>query len=148
MAVIRSASPRRSRCKKPSLFAPSCTVWRPRFSIRSRLGYASGFINAACSPSLALNGKTTCQTKRVLKKSSLSRIESALLQVQLRWAGHVSRMCEDIRMPKAIFFSELKEGKHDRGAPRKRYKDQMKKQLEQAGFSHKSWQREASDRDS
>ena len=83
----------------------------------------------------------------VLKRASLLGIVSILVQVQLYWADHVSRM-DDARMPKAIFFSELKEGKHDRGAPRKRYKDQMKKQLEQAGFSHKSWQREASDRDS
>ena len=51
-----------------------------------------------------------------------------MLQVQLRWAGHVTRM-EDVRMPKAVFFSELQDGKRDRGAPRKRYKDQRKRQL-------------------
>ena len=32
--------------------------------------------------------------------------------------------------------------------PRKRYKDQLKRQLAQAGISHQSWQQEASDRDS
>ena len=51
-------------------------------------------------------------------------------------------------MPKAVFFSELKDGKRDRGAPRKRYKDQLKRQLAQAGISCLSWQQEASDRDS
>ena len=51
-----------------------------------------------------------------------------MLQVQLRRAGHVTRM-EDVRMPKAVFFSELQDGKRDRGAPRKRYKDQRKRQL-------------------
>ena len=50
-------------------------------------------------------------------------------------------------MPKAIFFSKLKEGKRQRGAPRKRYKDQLKRQLTQAGISHQSRQQEASDRD-
>ena len=65
----------------------------------------------------------------------------------LRWAGHVSRM-EDVRMPKAVFFSELQEEKRDRGAPRKRYKDQLKRHLAQAGISHHLWQQEASDRDS
>ena len=64
-----------------------------------------------------------------------------------RWAGHVLRI-EDIRMPKAVFFRELQEGKRDNGAPRKRYKDQPKRQLAQAGISHQSWQQEASDRDS
>ena len=47
-----------------------------------------------------------------------------------------------------IFFSELLERKRDRGAPRKRYKDQLKRQLAQAGISHQTWQQEASDRES
>ena len=51
-------------------------------------------------------------------------------------------------MPKAVFFSELHVGKRERGAPRKRYKDQLKKQLPQAGISHQSWQQEALDQDS
>ena len=85
--------------------------------------------------------------EQVLKKASLPSVESILLQVQLRWAGHVPRM-EDIHMPKAVFFSELQEGKRDRGAPRKRYKDKLKRQLAQAATSHQSWQRKASDRDS
>ena len=69
-----------------------------------------------------------------------------MLQVQLHRAGHVTRM-EDVRMPKAVFFSELQEEKRDRDAPRKRYKGQLKRQLAQAGLSHQSWQQEASDRD-
>ena len=86
-----------------------------------------------------------------IKKASLpsieTSIESILLQVQLRWAGHITRM-ENVRMPKAVFFNELQEGKRDRGAPRKRYKHQLKRQLAQARISHQSWQQEASDRDS
>ena len=85
--------------------------------------------------------------EEVLKRASLPSIESILLQVQLPWAGHVTRM-EDARMPKAVYFIELQEGKCDCGAPRKRYKDPMKRQLEQAGISHLSWQQEASDRGS
>ena len=68
---------------------------------------------------------------KVLKRASLPSIESVLLQVKLRWAGHVTRM-EDLRMPKAVFFSELQERKRNRGAPRKRYKDRLKKQLAQS----------------
>ena len=55
---------------------------------------------------------------------------------------------EDVRMPKAVFFSEPQEGKRDHGGSRKRYKDQLMRQLAQAGISHQSWQPEASDRDS
>ena len=47
-----------------------------------------------------------------------------------------------------VFFSELQEGKRDRGAPRKCYKYQLKRQLAQVGISHQSWQQEASDQDS
>ena len=64
----------------------------------------------------------------MIKRESPPSIESILLQVQMRWAGHVTRM-EDVRMPKADFFSKLQEGKRDRRAPRKRYKDQLKRQL-------------------
>ena len=59
-------------------------------------------------------------------------------------ALNITRM-EDVRMPKAVFFSELQEGKRDRGAPRKHYKDQLKRQLAQAGISHQSWHQKASD---
>ena len=62
--VTRSASPQRSRYTGPSSSLSSCTVQRPGFSIRSRSGYWSGFTNAACTPSLASNGKTTCRTKK------------------------------------------------------------------------------------
>ena len=72
---------------------------------------------------------------------------SILLHVQLRWAGHVTRM-EDLRIAKAAFFGELQEGRRDRGAPRKRYKDQLKRQLARAGINHQTWQQEASGRDS
>ena len=75
--------------------------------------------------------------EEVLKRASLPSIESILLQVQLRWAGYVKRM-EDIRMPKAVFFCALHEGKRDRSAPRERHKDQLERQLAEAGISHQS----------
>ena len=73
-------------------------VLRPGFSIGSRSGFWSGFTNAACAPFLASTGKTDyVSNEEVLKRASLPSIESILLQVQLRWAGHVTRM-EDVRM--------------------------------------------------
>ena len=60
--------------------------------------------------------------EEVLKRATLPSIESILLQVQLHWASHVARM-GDTHMPKAVFFSELRAGKRDRGAPRKFSKD-------------------------
>ena len=52
---------------------------------------------------------------------------------------------QDICMPKAVFFCKLQEGKCNCGALRKRYKDQLKRQLAQVEISHQSWQQEASD---
>ena len=75
---------------------------------------------------LGIKWKDHVSNGEVLKRDSLPSIESILLRVQLRWAGHVTRM-ENVRMPKAVFLSALKEGKRDRGAPRKRHKDQLKR---------------------
>ena len=77
--------------------------------------------------------------EEILKKANLPSIESILLQVQLPWVGHITRM-KGVRMPKAVFFSKLQEGKHNLSAPRKHYKDQLKRQLEQAAINHQSWQ--------
>ena len=98
-------------------------------------------------PILGIKWQDNVSNEEVLKRANPPSIESILLQVQLGWAGHVIRM-ENVRMTKANFFSVLQEGKRDRGAPRKRYKDHLKRQLAQAGISHQLWQQEASDRDS
>ena len=93
---------------------------------------------------LGIKWQDYLSNEEVLKRASLLSTESLLLQVQLRRAGHITRM-EDVRMPKAVFFSEFQEGKRHHGALRKRYKDQLTRQLAQAGISHQSWQKEASD---
>ena len=85
--------------------------------------------------------------KEFLKRASLPSTESILLQVQLGWAVHVMRM-EDVCMPKAVFFSELQEGKRDCSASRQRYKEQLRKQLAQVGISRQLRQQEASDQSS
>ena len=108
------------------------------FHVTGELMALHPFTNAACTPSLTSNGKTTCRTKKSSREpASLPSLESSSLQVQRLSAGHVTRM-EDVHMPKAAFFSELQEGKRDRGVPRKHYKDQLKRQLAQAGISHQS----------
>ena len=61
-----------------------------------------------------------------------------ILKYQLRWAGHVSRM-EDHRLPKIVMFSELSSGQRERGAPKKRFKDSLKKSLTACNIDHRQW---------
>ena len=54
---------------------------------------------------------------------------------------------EDSRMPKAVFFGELREGKRKCGAPKKRYKDQLKNQLSLTEIPLHLWQQKANSRE-
>ena len=71
---------------------------------------------------LGIKWQDHVSNEEVLRRASLSSRESILLQVQLRWAGHVMRI-EDLCMLKAVFFSEIQKGNRDLGAPRKRFRD-------------------------
>ena len=84
--------------------------------------------------------------EEVLERADTTSVEAMLMLRQLRWAGHVTRM-DSSRMPKAVFYGELSQGKRDRGAPRKRFKDQLKRQLTQAGIDHSEWEALAEDRE-
>ena len=108
---------------------PSWVLHRKQIRLLERF-YQSGLRSI-----LGMEWEDYLSNEEVFERGSLPSIESFLLQVQLRWAGHVSEM-EDVRILKAVFFSELQEGEHDRGAPRKRYNDQLETQLAQAGISH------------
>ena len=72
-------------------------------------------------------------------------IEAMILKYQLRWAGHVSRL-EDRRLPKIVMFGELSSGHRDRGAPKKRFKGNLKKSLTACNIDHRQWSNLAADR--
>ena len=66
------------------------------------------FYQRCLRSTLGIKWQDYVSSEEVLKKASLSSLESVLLQIQLRRAGHVSRT-DDIRMPRAVFFSDLQE---------------------------------------
>ena len=111
---------------------------------RKQIRLLQRFYQCCLRSILGIKWQDYVSNEEALREASLPSIKSILLQVQFHWAGHVARM-EDVCMPKAVFFSEPQEGKCDFVAPRKRYKDQSKRQLAQAGISDQSWQQEASD---
>ena len=81
----------------------------------------------------------------VLTMANMPSVESVILKHRIRWAGHVARM-SSMRLPHAILFGELIDGQRPRRKPKKRYKDQLKLSLAQAGIDCKAWQDMAQDR--
>ena len=82
----------------------------------------------------------------VLQLAEITSIEAMLLKSQFRLAGHVSRM-KDQRLPKIALYGELSTGHRDRGAPKKRYKDHLKKSLDNCHIDHHQWSTLAADRE-
>jgi len=70
----------------------------------------------------------------MLQICNISGIEALLIAAQFRWTGHVIRMNTD-RLPKIIFYSELKDGARSRGDQRKRYKDTLKANLKRCSIA-------------
>ena len=81
----------------------------------------------------------------VLRRADLPSIHTILMQSQLRWAGHVTRM-PDHRLPKQIFYGEITKGKRSRGAPKKRFKDTLKSSLKAFQLDPDVWESLAKDR--
>ena len=94
---------------------------------------------------MGIKWKDYITNTEVLERAQLQSIESMLMLRQLRWAGHVARV-PDSRMPKAMFYGELAQGKHNKGAPQNRFKDQLKRQLLQADIDPKTWEQSATNR--
>lgn len=82
----------------------------------------------------------------VLERSKMTSIEATLLKTHLRWAGHVARM-DNTRLPKITLYSELSSGGRTVGAPKKRYKDQLKRHLKVAKINEANWFTLAADRE-
>jgi len=78
------------------------------------------------------NGEWKSQTNRELEEMSKGEnIVKWIKGQMISWLGHVERMEED-RMPKQIFTQEL-EGAIRRGRPRKRWKEEIERDLQVLG---------------
>jgi len=78
------------------------------------------------------NGEWKSWTNRELEEMSKGENIVKLIKGQrIRWLGHVERMEED-RMPTKIFTQDL-EGTRRRGRPRKRWKEEVERDLQVLG---------------
>ncbi|KAK3871494.1 hypothetical protein Pcinc_023359 [Petrolisthes cinctipes] len=81
----------------------------------------------------------------VLNQASVTSVEATIIHLRLRWAGHVQKM-EPFRLPKIMLYGELANGTRPRGAPKLRYKDQLKRTLALTNIDPSSWEQTARDR--
>ncbi|XP_068738397.1 uncharacterized protein [Montipora capricornis] len=74
----------------------------------------------------------------VLRRAQTVSVEALIIMSQLRWEGHVRRMVNS-RLPKAVFYSELRHGKRSK----LRFKDVLKQHLKKTGIPQDTWEEEA-----
>ena len=75
----------------------------------------------------------------------MQSIDTLLTLSQLRWSGHLVRMSDD-RLPKQLLYSELSEGHRLRERPTLRFKDTLKKSLQNSHIATTHWETTASNR--
>ena len=76
---------------------------------------------------------------------SLPNIVRLVKSRQMRWAGHVARMMEDIGVHRVLVGKP--EGKRPLGRPRRRWEDNIKMDLQEVGEGLGDWMELAQDRD-
>lgn len=81
----------------------------------------------------------------ILEKTNMPSMYEILIQRNLRWAGHLSRL-DNSRLPKQILYSQLREGSRGIGRPKLRYKGTIKRNLKRKGIPQGSWDRKAQNR--
>ena len=74
----------------------------------------------------------------ILKRSGLTHVETMIMQKWLRWLGHVRRM-DDRRIPKAILYSEARDGSRKLGCPLLRYSDNCKHNMKLLDMNVDTW---------
>ena len=72
-----------------------------------------------------------CIVRRLEEMSKGENIVKWIKGQRISWLGHLERMEKD-RMPKKIFTQEL-EGTRQRGRPRKRWKEEVERDLQVLG---------------
>ena len=125
--VILSDSPQRHMLHRAVVVPILLYCAETRILYRQQIRLPERFQQRCLRSMLGIKWQDYVSNEEVLKRASLPSTESILLQKQLRFFGHVTSM-EDVRMPKAVFISDLQEGKCDRGAPRLCYKERLKRQ--------------------
>ena len=71
----------------------------------------------------------------VLHRAHTVSVEALVTVAQLRWVGYVQRMANN-KLPRAVFYLELSQGKRSHGGQKLRFKDVLKWHMKKTGISH------------
>ncbi|KAK2151222.1 hypothetical protein NP493_2660g00009, partial [Ridgeia piscesae] len=86
-------------------------------------------------PILNIHWSDFVTNTEVLEVATFTSIEIMPLKTQHRWAGRVSGI-EEHRLSTITIYGELATGHRDRGTPRKRYKDTLKRSFATCKVDH------------
>ena len=114
---------------------------------RSRLRLLERFHQRCLRTILSIHWSDFITNIDVLKRTGITSTEAMLLKSRLQWARYVSRM-EDHHLPKIIMYGVLATGHRHVGAPKKHFKDFLKKSLVCSHIGHCQWSTLAADRGS
>ena len=84
------------------------------------------------------------RNKVILKNAGLPPMTDILIQMNPRWIGHVERM-DFARLPRQLLYSQLHDGKRNQGQTRPRFKDIVKRNLEQKNILVGTWRQREKD---
>ena len=82
--------------------------------------------------------------KVILENAGLPPMTDILIQMNLRWLGHVERM-DFARLARQLLYSKLHDGKRNQGWTRSRFKDIVKRNLEQKNILVGTWRQREKD---
>ena len=96
-------------------------------------------------PILNIHWSDFVTNTEVLEVATFTSIEIMPLKTQHRWAGRVSGI-EEHRLSTITIYGELATGHRDRGTPRKRYKDTLKRSFATCKVDHRKWTTQSTNR--
>ena len=92
-----------------------------------------------------LTWKDKVKNSAILSKCNITGIEAFIIKYQMRWCGHISRMSDE-RIPKQLFYGQIKDYPRRIGRPLLRYKDNFKGNLRRLEIGVGAWEALSQDR--
>ena len=107
---------------------------------KHQLKLIEGFHQRCLRQILYIKWQSHVSDTEVLRKAGLPIVQSMVMKSCLQLVGHNMRI-DDGRLPRQLFYGEMREGKRSALKPKKRFKDTIKYYLKQSGLSVDQWEK-------